>query len=159
MKIKLKYLFEAEYFDGSIYKQNEQDHSIKFPPVKDENGEYQGKSCMSDIQEDVDNFKIKKFTLKEQVLLGKKISVDLTDGHFKIDGVLIEVEGEKPLPIANPEFKLIFFRVRRPYLTTHLKLDTGQVTGVESGEFTPKYMIGWQTTIAGKNYIQKILVQ
>ncbi len=109
----LKYLFEAEYFDGRVYKQNKLDASVKFPPQPDKNGELQGKSCMSDIQEDIDNFHIKKFTIVEQILMGKKISVDLTDGHFEVDGNLFTVEGDRPFPVQPNQFKLIYFRVVR----------------------------------------------
>lgn len=158
MKIKLKYIFEAEFLDGTKYLQNKLDASIKFPPIKNEAGELQGKSCMSDIQENVDAFKIKRFTLIEQGFLGKKITVDLTDGHFEVDGTDIEVEGERPLPTTNYKFKLIYFRVRRPFFTTTTRISTGEIIETKQGEYVPKYMIGWQVTISGKNYQQKILV-
>jgi len=110
----LKYLFEAEFFDGKpVYKQNKQDASVKFPPTPDEKGELQGKSCMSDIQEDIDNFNVKKFTLIEQAMLGKKISVDLENGYFEVDSSPFSVEGERPLPVQPNRFKLIYFRVVR----------------------------------------------
>ncbi len=109
----LKYLFEAEHFDGTVYKQNKNDASTKYPPTPDEDGELQGKSCMSDIQEDIDYFNIKKFTLIEQTLMGKKVSVDLTDGHFEIDGNTFTVEGDRPLLVLPNRFKLIYFRVIR----------------------------------------------
>ncbi len=161
--MKLKYLFQVEFFDQKPdYKQNPLDASVEFPPVKDENGNLQGKSCMADIQEDVDNFNIKEFWLIPNFFLGHRYMVDLTDGHFEIDGIPFEVEGERPLPVANLKFKLIYFRVRRPFHTTKYRLKGGkpvEILGVTTGELPLKYMIGWQCNINGKDYVQKILVQ
>lgn len=115
----LKYLFTAELKDGSIYKQNKQDASVKFPPQKDENGKLQGFSCMKDIQGDIDAYNIKKFTLRENSLLPlKEISVDLTDGHFEINGVSFTTEQDKPLALPQVKRKLIYFRVRREQYAT-----------------------------------------
>lgn len=159
--LKLKYLFEAEYFDGQIYRQNAEDKSIKFPPIKDENGIWQGKSCMSDIQADVDNFLIRRFTLIEQSNLFKShYSVFLNTGHFEINGKAFEVEGERPLPIENAKFKLIYFRVRRVHQNVTYQTKTGQILNrSRTFEDPVKFMIGWQCDINGKNYQQKILVK
>lgn len=148
----LKYLFEAELKDGTLYRQNKDDASVKFPP-KQVDGVLIGKSCMSDIQEDVNTFRIKRFTLIEQVLLGKRISVDLTTGVFTIDGTDIIAEGDRPLP-GPSLFKLIYFRIRRPQISIS---DKGILSDL--GELPIQYMIGWQTEINGKMYTQKIIVQ
>ncbi len=116
--MKLKYLFEAELIDGTVYKQNKLDASVKFPPQPDENGELQGKSCVSDIQEDIDAHRIKRFTLVEQSIMGDKWAVDLTTGQFYHNDVIFEIEGDRPLPIGGSKFKLIYFRVRRDSYTT-----------------------------------------
>lgn len=114
----LKYLFVAELKDGTIYKQNKDDASIKEPPVRDENGLLQGKSCMFDIQEDIDNYNIKKFHLISQKMLGATYSVDLTTGEFFVNGVSFKAYSERPLPITPKNFKLIYFRDRKIYHTT-----------------------------------------
>lgn len=204
--MKLKYLFETEFKDGTIYKQNKLDASIKFPPIKDANGQLQGKNCMADIQEDVDNFNIKRFTLIEQGFLGKKYTVDLTDGHFEIDGTTIEAEADRALPIKNARFKLIYFLISTVQHTSpalfnnpksvtntqeggievvnrigqkHLFPKVAKVWSVDEKDSLDgvmqnvhkvyilpevpvpprRYMIGWQTTISGKNYQQKIIIQ
>jgi len=202
----MKYLFEAEFLDGTKYKQNKLDSSVKWPAVPNEKGILQGKNCMSDIQEDVDKFNIERFTLIEQALFGRKYTVDLTDGHFEIDGVKIDVEGEKPLPIKTNKYKLIYWIVSTQQHTTPAlfnnpqsinKAPTGGIVvinrigqphvfpkvakmwaiderdildGVEQmvhkvyvmpDVAVPprKYCIGWQTTISGKSYQQKIIVE
>ncbi len=202
----MKYLFEAEFLDGTKYKQNKLDTSIKWPAVPNEKGILQGKNCMSDIQEDVDKFNIKRFTLIEQTLFGRKYTVDLTDGHFEIDGIKIDVEGERPLPIKTNKYKLIYWIVTTQQHTTpalfnnprrivkrkdgstvvtnRIGNDTvftkvakmwsidekdeldGKMQMVHKVYIMPdvpvpprRYCIGWQTTISGKSYQQKISVE
>lgn len=202
----LKYLFIAELKDGSIYKQNKEDASIKFRPVKDSEGNLQGKSAMADIQEDIDNFNIKKFYLVQQGLLSRHIiSVDLISGNFEIDGVEFHPQNTKPV-IFQEKLKLIYWRDRRIHKVTpaayylpkniirtkdggavvvnsagekHLYQKVSKIWEQEDNigtEEAPKlitrtyilpmsplpeteYVLGWQTTINGKNYQQKIVVK
>lgn len=157
----LKYLFEAEFFDGLVYTQTPDDTSVKFPPVIDENGNPQGKSSFSDIQDDVYAHKIKRFTLYKRLVFGRLpvASVDLTDGSFMVNGMRVEVEGARPLPVEGSKFELVYFRVRRQTLTTKYKTKTGEEVSSVAGELPIKFMIGWTTTISNITYTQKILVQ
>ena len=161
---ELKYLFECEFLDGSIYRQNPDDASIKFPPIPDKEGHLQGKSCMADIQEALDNFNIKRFTLiQDRVLFPKTYSVNLETGEFNINGQSIEVEGNNQLPLGiKLKFKLIYFRVRRPFQTLTYKVgkpgDDPEIIKRKYGELPIKYMIGWECNINGKNYTSKVII-
>jgi hypothetical protein len=159
--MRLKYLFEVEFFDDKPkYKQNSQDASVKFPPVPNEKGILQGKSAFHDIREDVENGNVKRFTLVEQglVILPRKFTVDLSDGHFEVNGVPFIAMGAKPLPIRPQKFTLKYFRVRTPYQTSTYANKTGQLLKRETGEFPIQYLLGWECEISGVHYEQVIVV-
>jgi hypothetical protein len=154
-KPTLTYFFEAEYYDGRIYKQNQEDASVKYPPVRDENGHLQGKSCMSDIQEDVDNFLIKRFTL---VGKGNKITVNLDTGLFEVNGLQVLLESTK-LPALPEHFRLRYYRQVTVDQNITYDKGNGEIQKVEqAGEAFLEYFIGWECEIAGKQYEQKIAV-
>lgn len=82
----MKYLFKVEYKDGTIFTQNEDDVSLVDPK----------RSAFFDIKDN-----IKRFSL-----IGEHIyTVDLTDGHFEIDGIDFKMHEEE-----LKDFKLIYFR-------------------------------------------------
>lgn len=154
LKPKLTYLFEAEYFDGHIYKQNPQDHSVNFPPVKDDNGEWQGKSCFTDIAQDVENHLIKRFSLVRD---NNRVSVNLENGLFTINGLQVLLEEEK-LPIIPEHFTLIYYRQVSVHQNVTYALDTGDILGREDAGHFLEYFIGWKCTISGREYKQKLAV-
>jgi len=204
--LKLKYLFEATFNTGVVYKQNRADTSIYTPHTVNDKGEPQGKSCTSDIQEGIDKLAIDKFVLIEQGLLAdNKWSVDLKDGHFEHNGVQFGVQDDHPLPTLPPKFKLIYFRTRyeshtSPALFNNpLKVDhvggkkwiitnrAGQKVTFENVDkmwtedsfgwldgikqkiskvyvlpyvaaYPTLYCLGWQCTVAGKNYQQVVTI-
>ena len=124
----LKYLFEAEYKDGKVFKQNKKDVSLKDPK----------RSAFFDVSQD----DLVRFFLVEQKLLGHKIAVDLRDGHFEVDGLHLTTE-----PPIGGKLRIIFYRQHQhDFNTKTLKETAHRVT----------YFIGWKTNIAGKNY-QKII--
>lgn len=159
--MKLNYLFEAEFFDDKPkYKQNQQDASVKFPPVLDEKGKLQGKPAFTDIREDVEAGNIRRFHLVENFLslLPRRFTVDLTDGHFEINGIPFSAQGEKPLPVRPQKFILKYFRLRNPYLTSTYANKTGVLIKQEAGELPMRYLLGWECEIAGVHYEQTIII-
>jgi hypothetical protein len=155
----LTYFFEAEYNDGTIYKQNKLDASVKYPPVKDENGELQGKSCMSDIQDDLDKGLVRRFSIvKHRGLLSVKntLTVDLKTGIFYVNGLTVLLESEK-LPAMPEKFTLIYYRQRTVNLNVTYEKKTGKILDQKQvDDLFIEYFIGWHCTINGKNYTQKI---
>lgn len=157
---KLKYLFKVLYTDGTEYGQNPEDHSVKFPPVRDENGQWQGKSCMSDVFDDIEQGKtVKTFSLVGE---GNTITVDLTRGVFYVNDLQVLLESEK-LPTAPSKFNLVYYRQVTENANVDMKADkkgTYQIVGMTplSKDRFVEYFVGWQCNIKGKNYQQKIAV-
>lgn len=123
----LKYLFTAHYNDGTTYEQNEEDRSTKEPEKR---------SCFFDV----DHSKLERFTLKGG---GQEYTVDLTDGHFEINGVPFlahEEEGVK-------DIRLIFWRKHKH--SFNQKVDGHSLP--EETSHTMSYIIGWQGKHADKN--------
>ena len=137
----LKYIFTAGYKDGTVYKQNAEDRSVKEPEKR---------SCYFDIDHD----KLAYFILTGE---DHEYGVDLRDGHFEIDGVPFEMQQEhkKVLPngktqlIPLKDFRLIFFREHTHYFKMQVK--SGKQTEVKH-EIVNK--LGWQCTVDGQNYQQ-----
>jgi hypothetical protein len=98
----LKYLFTAEYKDGSTYEQNAEDVSLT-----DEK-----RSSFFDIKQD----ELVRFTLKGD---GHEYAVDLRDGGFSIDGVSFAMHEE-----ALADFRLVFFRAH----THHYQMDRTELS-------------------------------
>jgi len=133
----LKYLFIAEYEDGSTFLQPEDnkckdhDDTAKWNP-----------SAFGDIDQD----RLVKFHLVGE---GHKYTVDLTDGHFEIDGVPF-VATEQNFYVTNP-LRLVYFREVRKEFDQNM---------VEMRQYVNRYFIGWQTNDEnGKNVQQTIAVE
>lgn len=86
--VKLKYLFTAQYLDGTEFHQTSADTSFKI----------KGGSAFSDV----DQNQVEKFYLDGS---GRSYMVDLVRGIFDIDGVEFTVGDTGPGP-----YKLIFYR-------------------------------------------------
>lgn len=119
----LKYLFIAEYKDGTIYEQTPADVSISDAK----------RSCFFDVRQD----DLSKFYL---VSVDKVFSVDLNDGHFEVNHTpfFMHDSGE-----GLKDFRIIFFRQH-----TH-KFNIGMQETAHDIE----YLIGWQCNDKeGKNH-------
>ncbi len=139
----LKYLFTAQFNDGQIIKQDQEDVS-KFNPLK---------SKFFDVLNDTR--KLEKFWLLEKKRFHviesepqKKYLVDLTDGHFEINGVpffLHEQTVDETKTLSN--FRLIYFR------------RVQQSLNIDSGKAATKVMfvIGWQANLPDGKNVQKIM--
>jgi hypothetical protein len=155
-KAKLKYFFIAEFVDGFVYKQNQKDTSIYFPLTKNEKGEIQGKNCYADVLEEIRTGR----TLRFFSLLGegRQISVDLGTGLFEINGFALKLESER-LPRLPEKFELVFYHQVDQKVDVTYDLTTGKATDINpQDEDFREYFIGWQCTIDGKNYQQKLAV-
>lgn len=127
----LKYLFTAEYEDGSTYTQPEDDISRFHKGDKDFTP-----SSFRDIEQD----KLVKFSLSD----GKDVyAVDLRTGDFSVNGRELSLYEQNFDPFAH-KLRLIYFReVRKEF-----NLD-GEVIAL----YINKYIFGWQTTDKdGKNH-------
>jgi len=122
----LKYLFIAYYADGTCYTQAPEDVSTVRP----------GFSAYDDIKHD----DLVRFTLVGQE---HDYAVDLTDGHFEIDGVPLRLHEEPPIA----PLRLIFFRRHRHGFTQeHEELSHSIV-----------YRIGWQSNDPGGKNVQHVM--
>jgi len=121
----MKYLFEVEYKDGTFFKQNEEDVSLTDPK----------RSAFFDIKQE----EVKRFTLEGN---GNTFCVDLTDGHFEVNGVSFFMHDE-----SLTDFRLIYFRRHRHQFNRETREEL-------SHEVT--FRFGWQATLDGKN-IQRVM--
>ena len=145
---KLKYLFVAEFTDGTFLKQTPEDKSSLDPEKR---------SQFYDVLQSGKT--IRKFTLVEKKTfgMGNVVSVDLTTGLFAINNLPVLLESEK-LPTLPEKFELIFYRQHTENLNVTYGLRDGDVREMESGSHFCEYFIGWQCNIKGKNYQQKLAV-
>lgn len=126
----LKYLFCAEFDDGHLYYQSQDDKAR----IAKEG------SCFTDILETQKEKKLTKFWLVNDKV---NFSVNLLTGKFYLNGIELTVEGDKPVPISNPDYRLIFYRQHQHDFNPESQEETAhKVT----------YFIGWQTTVDEKNY-------
>lgn len=136
--MELKYLFVAEFANGYRILQNFEDKSSKDPL----------KSEFYDVLEYEKKSPLIKFSIghtKED----KSASVDLIDGHFELNGIPFFLHLNLPSP--NPKFRIVYYRIRTEQLT---------MTGNDRipSSLDPSYMLGWQSTIEGKNYQEVIII-
>jgi len=127
----LKYLFDVEFTDGSVYTQNADDRSI-FEPDK--------RSCFFDVQKYVNEGKvIKTFLISDG---HHSYMVDLTDGSFVVNGGIFKVHEE-----ALTNFRLIYFRQH----THHFNIDREEL----AHEIV--FRVGWQANDKDGNNVQRVL--
>ena len=127
--MELKYLFTAEYDDGTSFSQTEEDVSRVDPQ----------RSAFYDVLNS--GKRVMRFHLDGQ---GHRYTVDLRDGSFAGDGPSEFLEREEP-PETPSEYRLIFYRQHQH----HFRADTHKQIGHEV-----TYVIGWQATIGGQNFQQ-----
>ena len=115
----LKYLFIAQYNDGTEFRQNENDVSSQDSK----------RSAFFDIIQE----KLVRFSLVGD---GRVFSVDLTDGHFEINGIPFRMHDES---IEN--IRLIFFRKHTHNYNLALEEQSHDII----------YRMGWQANLHGSN--------
>lgn len=130
----LKYLFEAEFQDGSRIMQDHKDTSSQDPK----------RSQFYDVLEKDKETAITKFAINGD---GKYLLVDLADGMFYLNDIPLKCHENLPDPTAPK--RLIFYRQH-----THQT----NWEGVELSHEV-EYCIGWQTTIKGKNYKETLTLK
>ena len=133
----MKYLFKAEFTDGTSYTQNHEDIPLA--------GFGHG-SCFSDINERVKDGKVTKFSL-----IGEHIwSVDLTDGHFEVDGIPFNVNAEI-VPKLLTNYRLIYFR----RVQQHANILQGETVSTSSE--IVGFRFGWQANTPDGSNVQQIV--
>lgn len=123
----LRYLFQATYKDGTVYKQNEEDKSVTEPDTR---------SCFFDVKQD----EVKTFFVFND---NHTYSVNLEDGHFEIDGVPVFMHTDP----RWKDFRLIYYRQHTHNLTTE---------GQELGH-SVEYCLGWQTNDENGENVKRIM--
>jgi hypothetical protein len=135
--MSLKYLFNAEFQDGSVINQTQEDVSSLDPK----------RSQFYDVLEKDKEVPIKRFELFGD---GTSLIVDLEDGHFDLNGVSFDCH--ETLPEDKPERRLIFYRKH----THNFNLVEDEP---KEKEHIVEYCIGWQATIKGKNYKETVTIK
>lgn len=153
----LKYLFEVEFKDGSTYKQNDKDTSqFNLKKVRIENGQeiISDGTAFTDIEKKI--YQIKTFSLVNDK---HRFTVDLTDGHFEMDGVITHIDHtvDQVVPvhlIPKVPFKLIYFRQHKHDMNVNYEQR-------KSNEIAHRiiYFFGWEFSISGKNYRQVVGIE
>lgn len=134
----LKYLFVAEFADGTRIVQTPKDKS-KIDPLKSE---------FYDVMEYEKKSKLIRFSLghTERDTFAR---VDLVDGHFELNDQKFDLHFN--LPSKEPQFRIVYYRIRRE----QLQIKDGKQTPIS---IDPSYMLGWQLTIDDKNYQEVIIL-
>jgi hypothetical protein len=136
--LPLAYLFEAQFSDGSIITQTQDDSSTLKP----------GGSAFTDVLE--------KAKTSDPVAFGlfsdehpHTYAVNLETGEFEIDGVPFRVGDE--VPPEGAKLRLIYFRnIKRSFRAIDFEPIEHKIT----------FVFGWQTTTAdGRNIKQTIAVE
>ena len=142
--IPLKYLFTATYADGSSIVQTPDDKSLIDPEKR---------SQFYDVLQMAEKKQLTAFVLKGD---GREFGVDLTDGHFEIDGVIVHIEGQDGQNVTTPgasagKFELIFWRQH-----THdfLQKIRGNGEPVET-KHEVVYRVGWK--LKGNQTYQRVM--
>jgi len=125
----LKYLFYAEYEDGSGVTQSPDDTSKTDPK----------RSAFFDVDQE----KVSAFYL---IGAHHSYSVDLKDGHFEINGTSFRFHEEGEFP-KDAKLRLIFFRRHKHDFTSDLEEKSHSIV----------YRLGWQTNTAYGRNIQHVM--
>lgn len=124
----LKYLFTAQYKDGTTYEQNEQDVSLA-----------DGKrSCFFDVKQD----EVEVFHLQGN---DNVFSVSMIDGSFAVNGIWFYMHDSA---LGLKDFRLIFYRQHTHQFNAETRAELAHQI---------EYCIGWQTNDAIDGYIKRVL--
>lgn len=136
----LKYQFIAEYRDGSLFAQNEEDVSLRDPK----------RSAFYDVEQE----RLRAFSLWGD---GHAFLVDLTDGHFEIDQVRFTLHQPDEIDSA---FNLVFFRRHRHEMQTQYTLDDQLVPQAGDTQMTDHritFRLGWSALDKAGNVIERVM--
>jgi hypothetical protein len=140
-KAALKYLFVAVYKDGSHFQQNPEDVSAKEP----------NRSAFFDVDQE----NLQAFFLVGPTSASKKNQhtylVDLTDGHFEIDGVPFGMDPRAR--DGSRVYKLAFFRKHRANVEVNVR--SGKMG--RQWEDPIVYCLGWNATDQLGQVAQRIM--
>lgn len=151
MSMKLNYLFTAEFIDGSILKQTQEDISLldpkrnQFYDVLNSGKELK---CLTYIQQKIWNPTI--------------VSVDLETGNFILNGVeiisepIIDKNTGKEIVIRRKPIR--YMNVKKHFNATY-QIKSGNILDMKELQEERIFYIGWQVNIEGKNYQQIIGVK
>lgn len=135
----LKYVFTAQFNDGEILEQAQEDVSRTNPK----------KSAFFDVLNDTR--KVERFWIAGH---GKRYLVDLTDGHFEVNGdsfFIHEQTVDESKKLSN--FRLIYFRRNQ----VSLNIENGEAT--DGGQIVI-FALGWQANYSdGSNEKAVIYVE
>ena len=133
---RLTHLFKVEFADGSFINQDKNDKSSIDP----------NRSGFFDVIAKSKESPIKRFILfnVDHAQDDDQYEVDLTDGHFEVNGTPIWLHDEEHLK----DFRLIYFRRHKHQFNAD---------GFSGHDI--EYHLGWQTTFRGKNYQRTIAIK
>jgi len=140
--MKLDYLLEVEFSDGSSWKQDPSDVS-KVDATK---------SQYFDLLQLNKNI-VKASLVSRNWLFKKRLTVDLVDGHFQFNKNWLQVD-QNPLPLMKRE--LVFFREHQHDANFTVNAKTGVTSKITETAHRIKYFIGWKATLNSKDYQQII---
>jgi hypothetical protein len=133
--MKLSYLFECHFKDGTMIQQTEQDVSTIDP----------ARSAFYDVMQRLDDVVVFGVYNEQSTY-----AVDLRDGHFEINGFSFNVNKEE-LP-EDAKRELVYFR-RHVHVTV-----VGQEAPPEDVSHSVEYFLGWRAMVDGKEIQQTISV-
>lgn len=136
-----KWLFIAEFEDGTVIKQDQEDKS----KTKKKG------SIFTDVLAYEKTSKLVFFTL-EQVETHEMAYVDLGTGAFSINGTPFNAH-EQNFDATSADLRLIYFRETRVERVVNAKNEQ-----VDGRHYINRYFIGWQTTVHNKNHQATIAV-
>lgn len=157
---ELKYLYEAEFADGSQLLQPE-DNVSSLRPTFDAHGHRP--SAFYDVLERAKTVPLTQFSLIGD---GHRFTVDLQDGHFEIDGIPFQAHHQALLVRSTKKSPLVPIYFRETQLKNSQKFRLNEVGEWELDESdtqektVSRYFIGWQTKLDnGENIQQTIAVE
>lgn len=134
MQKKLKYLFEVEYKDGSVFQQNADDVS-KTDPLR---------SAFFDVKIP----EVKRFGLFDEE---NSYIVDLQDGHFEVNGKSFHMhDGEVK------DFTLVYFRRVQQHKTNQVR--DAEFIGEPTYSTDMSFHLGWWGVDPMGKRVQRVLV-
>lgn len=152
-KPKLDYLFVADFSDGTSYVQGPDDESLFHP--KDAEGN--GPNAYRDVCDRMED--VVRFHLEGN---GHRYTVDLTDGHFEIDGTPFIVE-RKDLPISD--MRLVYLRYTNVESVVEATANADGLFNWRKGKevsrahYVSRYVIGFTANQAGEEIEQTIAIK
>ena len=125
----LKYLFVAEYADGSVFEQTKEDRSQREPDKRS-------------AFYDVDHEKLFAFHLVIAENLNTICSVYLANGLFVVNGVVFRMH-----EMLLTDFKLIYFRQHTHSFNVQFQEQAHEVV----------YRLGWQAKDERGNTVERVM--